>query len=152
LRYQNAQTRLFGVHKEQQGASREQHAPRGPNGGSGSWPETRTCQPRLYLGFNFARLLMQSAFAEFFVKTNRNYQDRRHVCIADDCVWSGAFPRQVRVAVVPKRPNATFRGPQGTTGCEPRTTRASWSERRLGLVVRDTYMCQRNYLFSFLIV
>ena len=74
-----------------------------------------------------------------FVKTNRNYQDRRHVCIVDDCVWSGAFPRQFRVAV-PKRPNATFRGPQGTTGCEPRTTRASWSERRLGLVARDTYL------------
>ena len=36
----------------------------------------RIIPPRLCLGSNFARLLMHSAFDEFFVKTNRNYQRR----------------------------------------------------------------------------
>ena len=53
LRYRSAQTRLFGLTT---GCS---------CCGSGSRPETRTCQPRLYLGSKSARFLAHSAFDEF---------------------------------------------------------------------------------------
>jgi hypothetical protein len=75
LRYRSAQTRLFGVHKEQQGTSREKYAPVVRTAARARGRD-RTCQPRLCLGSNFARFLLHSAFDGFFVKTNRNYQRR----------------------------------------------------------------------------
>ena len=79
--------------------------------GSGSRPETRTCQPHLCLMPNFARFFMHSAFDEFFVKTNRNYQHRycvyvhcRGTCITR-CVCA-TIPRCSTVA-----PKYDFSGP-----------------------------------------
>jgi hypothetical protein len=96
--------------------------------GSGSRPETRTCQPHLCLMPNFARFFMHSAFDEFFVKTNRNYQHRY-------CVYVLTLPRNVHNPMcLCDNTTLQYRSaqirlfgahkPQGTTGCEPRKVRA----------------------------
>ena len=96
--------------------------------GSGSRPETRTCQPHLCLMPNFARFFMHSAFDEFFVKTNRNYQHRY-------CVYVRTLPRNVHNPMcLCDNTTLQYRSaqirlfgahkPQGTTGCEPRKVRA----------------------------
>ena len=99
LLYRSAQTRLFAIHKEQQGASREKYAPLVRTAVRARGRRHVPVNLSLCLGSNFARLLMHSAYDEFFVKTNRNYQRRYCMYIGDDCAWSGVITRQPRVAV-----------------------------------------------------
>ena len=72
LPYRSTQTRLFAIHKEQQGASPEKYAPVVRTAVRARGRRHVPVNLSLCLGSNFARFLMHSAFDEFFVKTNRN--------------------------------------------------------------------------------